>query len=67
MSKPQCPKCGESAGFYDLSLHKHQQSYTFAGEADNCEVTFSRGGKRKFCNECDADITAYVESLGLDV
>lgn len=59
----QCPKCGGVSGYYDRTIQSHEQQYRFDGVPDNCEVQYIRGGTRKYCSDCDADITGFVISL----
>lgn len=60
---PACPKCDGQSGYYHLSIHRHVQSNYFSHDPVDCDVQFMRGGTRKFCSDCDRDITAYVEGL----
>lgn len=63
MSEVTCPKCGGNSGYYDLAIHRHVQSNLFNHEPINCEVEFVRGGTKKYCSDCERDITEFVEGL----
>lgn len=57
----ECPKCGGESGYATNSIQRHEQHFTFHGEADNCDVTFIRGGTRKLCIDCGKDITRFID------
>lgn len=63
MTERRCPKCNGESGYY----HKYIQSHTHYMDFNKCSVDssadFIRGGTRKFCSDCERDITEYVETL----
>ena len=52
-----CQKCGSRCGWYERVVHSGEQYYNENGSADCWEGQRSRGGKKKYCAQCGADIT----------
>lgn len=63
MSEPTCPKCRGKSGYYHVSIQRHIQSNYFNHKPMNCDVEFVRGGTKKYCSDCDRDITDFVAVL----
>jgi hypothetical protein len=63
VSERGCPKCGGNSGYYHVSIQRHVQSNYFTHDPMDCEIQFVRGGTRKYCSDCDRDITEYVAGL----
>lgn len=60
-----CPKCGSNDGYYQRGIiSRYTQYYDFSGEpVEASENMYISGGKRRYCNNCSRDITAFVEKL----
>ncbi len=57
----RCPKCKGTMGYYEKIIMSYQQYFTFNGDIDFAsENTRIKGGKRKYCAECDRDITIFI-------
>jgi hypothetical protein len=54
-----CPKCHGHAGYYEKWVEVRTYFYTFQGEGEGeaDDPSAINGGKRKYCQECNADIT----------
>lgn len=56
-----CPFCGSDDGFYDKNIVSYQQFYNY-----NCEpilaseIQHVKGGKHKFCINCEKNITKHL-------
>ena len=60
-----CPRCGSEDGFYDISIQRFQFNYKWDGESDGAtEPDEIRGGKRRYCQECDCDVTKKTKQYG---
>jgi len=57
------PVCGSELGYYEKLVQSYAQHYTFNGEPFTAgDATHIQGGKRKYCSECDTDITKYINN-----
>lgn len=59
-----CPRCGHLGGWYEKRVCKYTQIFEADGEAfDATDMTRVRGGDRRYCNECNRDITEQVQPV----
>lgn len=57
----KCPKCNLDTGYYIKYIVSMKQCYTFKHVPDGFfEELPHRGGTRKYCQECNKDITKHV-------
>lgn len=56
-----CSKCKAKNGWYEKRVHYGLQFFDSDGTPSHWVDGNSRGGKRKFCYECDKDITNKVD------
>ena len=55
-----CPKCKKKYGWYEKRIQWGEQYYEANGEPSHYCDTNGRGGLRKYCSECNTDITKCV-------
>ncbi len=56
----ECPKCKSDEGYYEQMVVSFTQEIDFDGEPiDASEFQRVRGGKRKYCLNCNKDITKH--------
>jgi hypothetical protein len=61
-----CPKCGAMEGWLEKRICKYTQIFEADGEPfDAVGMTRVRGGDRKYCAQCSADITSCVREVPL--
>lgn len=64
--KRACPKCGGTTGFHNSYEQRYTAYATFDGEVeDTSEAFVTWSSKRFFCQDCGANISKYVKSLGV--
>lgn len=58
-----CPKCKRKAGWWEKRVSYYHQYHTAEGEPDFASDGFrGLGGARKFCYDCNRDITKCVSA-----
>lgn len=60
-AKP-CQRCGNLEGWYEKRITYRDQFFDANGVAFSSEGNGELGGKRKYCVQCDADITNKIQS-----
>jgi hypothetical protein len=59
----ECPFCGSPDGYYDKNIVSYLQYFDFEGNpvlaSENNHI---KGGKRKYCADCERDITKDIET-----
>ena len=57
-----CPKCGNTYGWWEKRCQSYFQYFDEIGKPTHSAdgETMGRGGKRKFCSECNKDITDLI-------
>ena len=59
----ECPHCKSIDGYYEKRIVSYCQYFDFEGEIiDASEFQKVRGGKNKYCENCNRDITKHFES-----
>lgn len=61
MSMKQCPKCGGSSGYYENKIMHYRQQMTWSNVPTDFIETNVRGGKLKYCSNCNFNVTKYIE------
>lgn len=61
----KCPKCGGSSGYYHKYIQSHTQFIGFDGKSLDNSAEVVRGGTKKYCTDCERDITQFVATLEL--
>lgn len=59
-----CPNCKEMRGWYEKLLQSYHQYYLSDGKASHAVENNTQGGHRKYCYECNRDITNCVGQIG---
>ena len=62
----ECPHCKEAHGWFEKRQHSFEQYYTRLGDpcfAEDSSSSLGRGGIRKYCFECQRDITKCVNEM----
>ena len=58
-----CPHCNGESGYYEKWVQKYSDYFGFSGtHIEGGEFTSAWGGKRKYCSDCDRDITKYIKA-----
>jgi len=61
-----CPKCGGRHGWYEKLICKYEQHYSADGIADEAStIERVRGGERRYCLNCQKDITDQIKMVSL--
>lgn len=55
-----CPKCENIVGWYEKRVHAYDQYFHPDGEPSHAADGDSRGGKQKFCYNCNRNITKCI-------
>lgn len=59
-----CPKCGDTAGWYEKRVCKYLQFFEPNGDVcDAGNIERVRGGDRRFCMGCNKDITGQIKMV----
>lgn len=64
--KRACPKCGGTTGFRNTYQQRYTAFVDFYGDVeDTSEPAVTWESKRFYCQDCQANISRYVKSLGI--
>ena len=56
----ECPLCGGTAGFYDVTLNRQRMSFDWkTGEAFDESLDYISGGDRKVCLDCEKIVSKF--------
>jgi len=56
-----CPWCGNKSGWFEKHVTSGQQYFYADGQPSHFCDEYTRGGKRKYCADCNRDITSIIK------
>ena len=63
-SSRRCPKCHGVNGYVERVVMSGSDHFDFSGEKVGLgDIKYVQGGKRKYCADCNKDITKFVKGL----
>ncbi len=54
----KCPRCGSTL-YYEKHRKTYKQYFNWDGTVSHASDGKNYGGKRKYCGECDLDVTKH--------